>query len=101
MKYEVEKTNIYDDWFKTVKDPIAKKKILSRIDNIKKGNFGDCESVGEGVSELKIDTGKGYRVYFYMKGLTIVLLTNGGTKQKQQKDIDYAKEIKKHLEGGK
>jgi len=62
-----------------------------RLDRVSLGNFGDCRSVGEGVQELRIDYGPGYRVYFGQHGSTIVLLLCGGDKDSQAKDIDLAK----------
>lgn len=64
-----------------------------RLDRMKLGNFGLCEPVGEGVSEMKIDLGPGYRVYFGMIGRTIVLLLCGGDKKSQSKDIRRALEF--------
>jgi putative addiction module killer protein len=65
--------------------------VLARIKRVENGNFGDCESVGEGVSELKVDFGPGYRVYFGQDGDEVVLLY-GGTKKTQAQDINTAKE---------
>ena len=65
--------------------------ILTRLDRVQNGNFGDCQSVGEGVSELRIDFGPGYRVYFGQDGDRVILL-HGGRKNRQSKDIVKAKE---------
>lgn len=71
-------------------------RIDARISRLSKGNAGDAKSVGSGVSELRIDCGPGYRVYFSRKGKTIILLLCGGDKRTQQADIERAIEIAKH-----
>lgn len=92
--YSIEKTAVFDKWFRKLKDQRAKAKILFRIQRIEgKGNFGDCEPVGQGISELRIHYAKGYRVYLKEHNDTIVLLLNGGTKSSQQGDILKAKEL--------
>lgn len=78
------------DWLRGLKDLKARTAIRMRLDRMKLGNFGQCEPVGEGVSEMKIDLGPGYRVYFGMIGRTIVLLLCGGDKKTQNKDIRHA-----------
>jgi putative addiction module killer protein len=82
----------YSAWLKDLIDLRAKAKIRVRIDRLQMGNFGQCEPVGDGVSELKIDFGPGYRIYFGMIGKTCVLLLTGGTKKTQSSDIKRAKE---------
>jgi putative addiction module killer protein len=92
--YSVEKTEVFDKWLKKLKDTRAKAKILFRIQRIEEhGNFGDCEPVGHGVSELRIHYGKGYRVYIKDVDGRIVLLLSGGDKSSQQKDITKAKQL--------
>ncbi len=92
--YIIEKTDEFDKWFRKQKDIRAKAKILFRIQRIEQiGNFGDCEPVGEGISELRIHYAKGYRVYLKEYGEKIVLLLIGGDKSTQQKDIVKAKQI--------
>ncbi|CAD5249667.1 MULTISPECIES: type II toxin-antitoxin system RelE/ParE family toxin [unclassified Imperialibacter] len=92
--YSVEKTDEFDKWLKKLKDSRAKAKILFRIQRIEEhGNFGDCEPVGQGLSELRIHYGKGYRVYLKDVNGRIVLLINGGDKSSQQKDIGKAKQL--------
>ncbi|WP_258105869.1 type II toxin-antitoxin system RelE/ParE family toxin [Marinoscillum sp. MHG1-6] len=92
--YSIEKTEVFDKWLRKLKDQRAKAKILFRIQRIEEqGNFGDCEAVGEGISELRIHYAKGYRVYLKEYKGTIVLLLNGGTKSSQQKDIEKAKDL--------
>ncbi|MFY0608271.1 MAG: type II toxin-antitoxin system RelE/ParE family toxin [Cyclobacteriaceae bacterium] len=103
--YSVEKTDLFDKWLRKLKDQRAKAKVLFRIQRIEAhGNFGDCEPVGHGISELRIHYAKGYRVYLKEYKGTVVLLLNGGTKSSQQKDIEKAKELwlnyKDELENG-
>ncbi|WP_449417116.1 type II toxin-antitoxin system RelE/ParE family toxin [Phormidium nigroviride] len=82
----------YDEWFNSLRDINAQAKIISRLNRIADGNLGDSRSVGEGVCELKINYGPGYRIYFGQIGSTIVLLLCGGDKSTQDKDIRQAKE---------
>jgi len=92
--YSIEKTVDFDKWLRKLKDNRAKAKILFRIQRIQEyGNFGDCQPVGQGISELRIHYGKGYRVYLKQKDDAIVLLLCGGTKSTQEKDIKRAKEL--------
>ena len=92
--YFIEKTTDFDKWFRKLKDLRAKAKILVRIQKLEKEeHFGDCEPVGDGIRELKINYAKGYRVYFKEMDGKIVILLIGGDKSTQQKDIEKAKEI--------
>lgn len=96
--YIIEKTTEFDKWFRKLKDLRAKAKILLRIQKIEEyGHFGDCESVGNGIRELKIDYAKGYRIYFKEADGKIIILLIGGDKSTQQKDIEKAKEILRSL----
>lgn len=95
---EVRQTDIFANWFKKLRDRKAKARIQARIDRIEIGNFGDVASVGEGVSELRINYGPGYRVYFVQRGSIVVILLSGGDKGSQNVDIKRAKEISKQLE---
>ena len=96
--YIIEKTVEFDKWLRKLKDLRAKAKILFRIQKIENDeHFGDCELVGNGIRELKIDYAKGYRVYFKESGGKIIILLIGGNKATQQKDIEKAKEILKRL----
>lgn len=95
---EVRKTTIFTKWFDSLKDRRAKARIQARIDRVEMGHFGDVEPVGEGVSELRIFYGPGYRVYFFYRDSVLVVLLSGGDKNTQQADIAKAKEIAKQLE---
>jgi putative addiction module killer protein len=90
---ELLRTREFDDWLRALQDPIGKARILARLRSASLGNFGDCEPVGEGVSEMRIHAGPGYRVYFTRRGRTVYLLLCGGDKSSQQKDIRKAKEL--------
>ncbi|BBP02535.1 type II toxin-antitoxin system RelE/ParE family toxin [Sulfuriferula nivalis] len=91
-------TEIFDDWFASLKDKQAVRRVQVRIDRAEDGNFGDCKPVGKGVSEMRIDYGPGYRVYFVQQGIEIVILLAGGDKSTQSKDIKTALEIAQQIE---
>ncbi len=92
--YFIEKTDEFDKWLRKLRDKRAKAKILFRIQRIEDhGNFGDCEPIGQGISELRIHYAKGYIVYLKETNGRIVLLLNGGDKSSQQKDINKAKQL--------
>ena len=92
--YIIEKTDEFDKWLRKLKDIKAKAKILFRIQRIENDeHFGDCESVGNGIRELKIIYAKGYSVYFKESNGRIIILIIGGDKSTQQRDIEKAKEI--------
>jgi putative addiction module killer protein len=95
---EVYKTEEFDRWFKKLKDRNAKARIQARIDRIELGHFGDVEPVGEGVSELRIFYGPGYRVYFTKQSSVVVILLTGGDKSTQDRDIKKALELARQLE---
>lgn len=92
--YFIEKTKEFDKWFRRLNDIRAKAKILFRLQKLEtQGHFGDCKPVGSGISELKINYAKGYRIYFKETDGKIIILLIGGDKSTQQKDIEKAKEI--------
>ena len=82
--------DVFDDWLTELADARAQAKIATRINRLAAGNFGDCKSVHQGLFELRIDWGPGYRVYYAMIGKECVLLLCGGDKRKQPSDIDRA-----------
>lgn len=90
-------TDVFDDWFAGLRDRQAARRIQVRIDRAEDGNFGDCEPVGEGVSEMRIHYGPGYRVYFAQRGIEVVILLAGGDKSTQSKDIKTALELAREL----
>jgi putative addiction module killer protein len=94
---EIRQTEDYLRWFERLRDREARARILARIRRLSLGNPGDVESVGEGISELKIDYGPGYRVYYKQRGKTLVVLLAGGDKRSQQKDVKRAQELARGL----
>ena len=83
----------YTDWYRKLRDGIAKAAIAMRLSRLKDGNLGDCKAVGQGVQELRIRTGPGYRVYFGVEGTTLVILLLGGDKSTQTNDIRKAQAL--------
>jgi putative addiction module killer protein len=94
---ELRRTLRFDTWLKGLKDPQAQARIQTRLDRLEDGNPGWVEPVGEGVSELKIDYGPGYRVYFCERGDVLVIMLAGGNKKTQQRDIRDALELARHV----
>ena len=94
---EVRQTDSYAEWFKSLRDRQARARINTRIRRLSLGNPGDVRPVGEGVSELRIDYGPGYRVYFVQRGETLVILLAGGDKRTQNRDIKTALELAREL----
>jgi putative addiction module killer protein len=84
--------DVFGEWLSGLKDYRTKAKIVARIDRLSLGNFGDCKSLGNGLFELRINWGPGYRVYYAAVGGTCVLLLCGGDKRKQSADIKRALE---------
>ena len=83
----------FDAWLSNLKDRVGRARIAHRIRSAEQGNFGDCESVGEGVSEMRIHVGPGYRTYFTRRGEVVYLLLLGGDKSSQKRDIKRAIEM--------
>lgn len=94
---EVRQTLEFAEWLRSLKDARAAKKIAQRIARVQAGLFGDVKYF-DGIGELRVDTGPGYRVYFVRSGNTLVVLLCGGDKSTQGKDIARAKEMAKELE---
>ncbi|MBN6070809.1 type II toxin-antitoxin system RelE/ParE family toxin [Aggregatibacter actinomycetemcomitans] len=80
----------FDKWLSRLKDKLAVAMIARRLDRAGLGHFGDCKFVGQGVYEMRIDTGKGYRIYYAQQGEVTYFLINGGDKHSQQQDINEA-----------
>ena len=91
-------TKAFDGWFTGLRDIRAKVRIQARIDRAGLGNFGDYAPVGEGVSEMRIHYGPGYRVYFVQRGSEVVILLAGGDKSSQPNDIKRAQELARNLQ---
>jgi putative addiction module killer protein len=96
----INKTEEFDAWLAGLKDLKARAKILIRIKRAEAGNFGDCEPVGEGVSEMRIDFGPGYRLYLAQEGRVVYLLLHGGDKSTQKSDVKHAKAVWASLKKG-
>ncbi|MCY4631428.1 MAG: type II toxin-antitoxin system RelE/ParE family toxin [bacterium] len=97
---EVQQTEAYARWFRRLRDTRARAQINVRIRRLSLGNPGDARPVGEGVSELRIDYGPGYRVYFVRRGRSLIVLLAGGDKDSQDRDIRRALELANSLEEG-
>ncbi|MBV8765271.1 MAG: type II toxin-antitoxin system RelE/ParE family toxin [Hyphomicrobiales bacterium] len=94
---EARQTKLFSAWHQGLRDPVAKAKIAARIDRLTLGNPGDVEPIGEGLSELRIAYGPGYRVYFVGRGKVLVILLCGGQKGSQDRDIKRAKALAREL----
>ena len=92
---QIVQSDVFTAWLDNVKDERAAARIVTRIRRMEIGNAGDVRPVGEGVSEIRIDYGPGYRVYFTRRGRTLVILLCGGDKKSQRKDIARAKRMAK------
>jgi putative addiction module killer protein len=92
---EVIISDVFEAWFQALRDIKAQGHILRRIKRIESGNLGDVKPVGDGVSELRVDVGPGYRLYFIRRGITVVVLLCGGDKSSQARDITKAKKLAK------
>ena len=87
----------FDRWFRALRDLKARARILARLDSAALGNFGDCRPVGEGVSEMRVHAGPGYRVYFVRRGEAVYVLLAGGAKSTQKKDISDALRLAREM----
>jgi putative addiction module killer protein len=94
---EVRQTSVYSEWFADLRDRTAKVRIDIRVRRLSLGNPGDVKPVGEGVSELRVDHGPGYRVYFIQKADVYIVLLAGGDKSTQEYDIRKAKALAREL----
>lgn len=90
---EIRQTAVFAKWLPGLKDQKARLKIAIRIDRLSLGNPGDVKPVGSGVSEMRVDYGPGYRVYFIQRGDVLILLLCGGDKKSQQRDIAAAQAL--------
>ena len=94
---EIRKTDTYGRWLDGLGDIQARARVMARVERLAAGNPGDVKPVGEGVSELRIDYGPGYRVYFTMRGRTVIILLAGGDKRTQATDIKTALRLARNL----
>ena len=93
-----QRSDEFDAWLTALKDKLGRARIVHRIRSAEFGNFGDCEPVGEGVSEMRIHFGPGYRVYFTRRGEVVYLLLLGGDKSSQKRDIKRAIEMARSID---
>lgn len=98
--FELVKSVTFDTWFGSLRDVRARARIAARLDRMADGNLGDVKPVGGGVSELRIDYGPGYRVYFMQSGAVLVVVLAGGDKRTQHADIKTAQRIAAEWERG-
>lgn len=94
---EIRKTQVFARWLDSLKNLRARAKVQARIERLAMGNAGDVKPVGEGVSELRIDYGPGYRVYFKRHGRRLIVLLAGGDKSSQTRDINTALRLARNL----
>jgi putative addiction module killer protein len=94
---EVRQTEVFARWFSRLRDRRARARIQVRIDRLEIGNPGDVKPVGGGISEMRIDYGPGYRVYFVERGREVVILLAGGDKRTQERDIATARDLARNL----
>ena len=97
MVYRIIEGPVFSDWLGSLRDKTARQRIVSRIDRFRYGNPGDVKPIGHGVSEMRIDYGPGYRIYFMRTGDIIYLLLCGGDKVSQKRDIERALRLAKEL----
>lgn len=95
--FEIRKTQIFVQWLDELADARTRARVLARIRRLAEGNAGDVKPVGEGVSEMRIDYGPGYRVYFTKQGREIIVLLAGGDKRTQSADIKTALRLARNL----
>jgi putative addiction module killer protein len=97
MQYIVEQTELFEKWHQSITDQKARIAIARRIERAEHGNVGDAKTLGNGISEMRMDIGVGYRIYFTVREKVIVILLAGGTKGSQQSDIRKAIELAKEF----
>jgi len=95
--FTLRRSTVFDDWLNGLADHKAKARIAARLTSAELGNFGDCRPVGDGVSEMRIDVGPGYRIYFVRDGASVHVLLVGGDKGSQKRDIRQAKAMAREL----
>ncbi|AMP39268.1 MULTISPECIES: type II toxin-antitoxin system RelE/ParE family toxin [Ralstonia solanacearum species complex] len=91
-------TEIFDDWFCSLRDKAAQRRVQVRIDRLQMGNPGDVKAVREGIREMRIDHGPGYRVYFSQRGVVLIVLLCGGDKSTQEADVRRAIDLSRRLD---
>ena len=97
MDYQVIRSGTFLHWLENLRDERAQARIATRIERAEEGNFGDHKSVGQGVSEMRVHVGKGYRVYYTIRGNAAVILLCGGGKSSQRREIERAHQMARDL----
>ncbi len=97
MRYEVVMSDRFLRWLTRLRDKRAQSRIAGRLNRVERGNFGDHSSVGGGVSELRVDVGQGYRIYYTIRQQRVVMLLCGGDKASQQRDIRLAQQMAREV----
>ena len=96
--YQLQRTDVFDEWLLGLRDMRAKARILVRLESARLGNLGDASSVGGGISEMRVDVGAGYRMYFTRRQRIVLILLCGGDKSTQPRDITRAKQMAHEIE---
>ena len=94
---EIRQTEVFTRWLNGLRDQRARIRVTARIRRLSLGNFGDVKPIGGGISEMRVDYGPGYRVYFVQRGETLVILLAGGDKSTQDRDIARARDLAREL----
>ncbi|MCP5347695.1 MAG: type II toxin-antitoxin system RelE/ParE family toxin [Gammaproteobacteria bacterium] len=95
--YQLKETDYFSKWLSNIRDMRALARVFTRLENLRQGNFGDTKSLKGGLHELRVHTGKGYRLYYTKRGNKVIFLLAGGTKSGQAKDIERARELLSEL----
>ena len=96
--FQLQRTDVFDKWLSGLRDAKGKARILARLESVRLGNLGDSMSLGDGLHELRVFAGPGYRVYFAPRGKIVIVLLCGGDKSSQRRDITRAKRLLRELE---
>jgi putative addiction module killer protein len=96
--YQLQRTDVFDEWLLGLRDMRTKARILVRLESARLGNLGDVRSVGGGISEMRVDVGAGYRMYFTRRQRIVLILLCGGDKSTQPRDITHAKQMAHEIE---
>jgi putative addiction module killer protein len=95
--YEILQTEKFSGWLRRLRDMRAKARIIARIESARLGNLGDARSIGSGVSEMRVDVGPGYRIYFTIRGRAVIILLCGSDKSTQEVDIARARTLARQI----